>query len=323
MASRVLAEFATCDSAIEGIHRKNLSFIFNYWAKRKGDYSFIYYNGKSKLGANAMMLRTLVASPLFHEFEQEANRFVKGVLCSLNKDGSFLPFLIEPEYKYDKNYILTFYSGEAILSLLEFYERTCKLKVFDAALFACRFYINEYVTNIESNYYPAYVPWHCMALNKFFKITRDSRFARAAFVMTDKLLTMQDLQIHKGRFFSRQTPEYGSPHASSDAVYAEGLAYALEIAQMANDQQRSQSYLERLELALTHIASLQYSKERCEHLAHPQRALGGIRIRRTGPTAPFTEKAGSNIRIDCVQHALDAFNKYFEISNPSDVRVIY
>jgi len=48
---------------------------------------------------------------------------VRGILSLIDKKGEFHPWLKEPDYEYDKDYLLTFYSGEAILSLVEYYEK--------------------------------------------------------------------------------------------------------------------------------------------------------------------------------------------------------
>jgi hypothetical protein len=152
-----------------------------------------------------------------------------------------------------------------------------------------------------------------MALNLLYKITGNQSYAHSIFTLSDKLLEIQDRTNHVGRFFNPETPQYGSPHASSDGVYCEGLAYALETAILAEEEFRIFEYREAVELGLRHLASLQYTPANSESLKNPERAIGGIRIRRTGLNAPFSESQGSNIRIDSVQHALDAIRKTAEV----------
>ena len=315
MASRLLAELAVDDRQLQEMHEKNLSFIGKHWIKEKGDLNFIVFGEKSKLGANAMLLRTLVASPFFSsKYSEAAEKTANGILASMNADGSFLPFLIEPDYSYDANYLLTFYSGEAILALMEYFHKTRKQKFLRAAVLAQNFYIDLYINHIQENYYPAYVPWHCMALNHLYKATKDSGFAKAAFALTDVLLGMQDVEEHVGRFYNPATPQFGSPHTSSDGVYAEGLTYALELALLTRDEERAHDYFARLMLSFGYLKSMQYTQENTAHLNSPDRAIGGFRIRKRLVDSPFEELPGSNIRIDSTQHTMDAMIKFLQIA---------
>jgi len=318
MASRLLAELAKSDASLHEMHRRNLEFIFKHWVVKQDGLSFVVLYKKSKLGANAMLLRTLVASPFFQEFRGQAESLKKTLVHSMNKDGSFMPFLVEPTYKYDADYILTFYSGEAITALMELYVRLDVSKKAKADLLklvehAQHHYINKYVHEIESNYYPAYVPWHSMSLNLLFKITGKSIYSDAVFALNHKLLELQDTNDHVGRFFNPATPEYGTPHASSDGVFCEGLAYALEVAYLANDIPRVTEIEGALEIGFRHLSSLQYTDSNSEFLPNSKAAIGGFRIRRTAHDAPFSEKPGSNVRIDSVQHTMDAMRKYFQV----------
>lgn len=310
MSSRLLAEMAASDPSLRAKHQKNLDFIFKNWILRKEKLSFVYLFGKSKLGANAMMLRTLVASPFYEKYREEAERFKSAIFRTMDSDGSFYPFLVEPSYKYDRDYLNTFYTGEALVALIEYYQKEKDEAAFLAAKLAQNFYIKKYVRDLDKNYYPAYVPWHTISLNLLYKITKNKEYADAIFVLNDKLLEMLDRSDHVGRFFNPATPQYGNPHASSDGVYTEGLSYALEIARIVGDKKRMASYQSALDIAFRHLVSLQYTEANSSHLPTPKRSIGAFRIRRTKKESPFSERPGSNIRIDSVQHTMDAFRKY-------------
>jgi hypothetical protein len=220
------------------------------------------------------------------------------------------PFLQEPDYTYDSDYLLTFYTGEALVALLEYFEKIKDEKLLEIIKKSQEYYIKKYVIELDSNYYPAYVPWHSISLNKLYKITKDIKYAKATFTLNDKLLDLLDRTEHVGRFFNLATPQYGAPHASSDGVYTEGLVYAYELAFLVKDKERIAKYKEALELAFNHILSLQFTSENSKGFPEPERAIGAFRIYRTSPSAPFTERPGANVRIDTVQHILDAFRKY-------------
>jgi len=185
MASRLLAELASENEELLTPHRENLTFILTHWytpfdrapafaeasAGEQGDIAAIVFDGTAKLGSNAMALRTLVRSPLFNEYEEHARMLAEGILSVMNADGSFEPWLIAPDVPYDAEYLLTFYSGEAILALAEYYEKTGEENYLDAAVRAQDYYVARYVTEMERNYYPAYVPWHTMSLAKLRKLS--------------------------------------------------------------------------------------------------------------------------------------------------------
>jgi len=303
MGSKLLAEFSADDSTLLLKHRKNLEFILTYWYREENGVGFIFYDNKSKLGANAMALRALVYSPYFEEHRQKALMLAQGMLGLRNPDGSFRPWLKEPGYEFDADYLMTFYSGEAILALLEYAEKVDNPSILEAARGSQDFYLDKYVVHLEENYYPAYVPWHSQSLSRLYRKTNDRRYADAVLALNDKLLELQDTKENIGRFHDPAQPQYGSPHASSDAVYTEGLAYALEIARSLNDVPHTKRYSEALELALRHLMSLQYTVSNASGLAQPNRALGGFRVSSTDP----------RIRMDSVQHTIDAFKKALEV----------
>lgn len=310
MASRLLAEMSQENTDLQKQHQQNLDFIFRYWYQETEDeLGYIDYSNKSKLGANAMALRTLVFSPFYAEYEQEAERLADGILSLLDEDGAFEPWFIEPSYEYDADYLLTFYSGEAILSLVEYGLLPGKEEYLQAAKKAQDYYLQKYVVEMKENYYPAYVPWHSLALNKLFFATGDQKYADAIFTLNDKLLELQDTTRQIGRFYNPKTPQYGTPHVASDGVYTEGLAYALEVALQVGDQSHAQKYLDALQLSLKNLQRLQYTPQNTPENFDREKVLGGF----------FSRTSRRTIRIDNVQHTLDAYRKIQDIWNKPSV----
>lgn len=304
MASRLLAELASEKQSLLDEHTKNLSFIMDHWYQEEGDRAYILYNHKSKLGANAMALRTLVYSPFFDDYTDEAKKLAQGIVHLMKPDGSFAAWYVEPDYVYDEAYLLTFYSGEAILSLVEYVEKTGDETIRAAAEKAQLFYIDHYVKHIDENYYPAYVPWHTLALNHWYKLTEEVKYADALFVLNDKLLEIQDTTEHVGRFYKDEFKHFGNPHSASDGVYTEGLAYAYEIANMVGDSERAERYKHAIELGVQNLISLQYKGGEPELKGHKSWRLRGA----------FRIKAGDGrVRIDNTQHTIDAFRKILEV----------
>jgi hypothetical protein len=274
------------------------------WYKETDDISYVLLYEKSKLGASAMLLRTLIESPLFDEYADEAESLAKGIVSLINEDGSFKPWFVEPDYEYDADYLLTFYSGEALTALFEYYQKTKDKKYLEIAQKSQDFYVDRYVVNIEKNYYPAYVPWHTISLFKLYEITKNTSYTDAIFLLNDKLLEIQDTKKFVGRFYDPEHPEYGTPHSASDGVFTEGLAYAFDLAKKLGDKNRVKKYKNALSLAVDNLISLQYTSKNPKYADH-WRYLGAVRYRVGDP----------RIRIDTTQHTLDAYRKLLSINS--------
>jgi hypothetical protein len=301
LTSRIVAEESVEDESLRPLHEKNLQAIMSEWYREDGGVGYVYAYGKSKLGANAMLLRVLTASPLFASYEGEAKRLIFGMLLLQNEDGSFEPWFKEPSYAYDRDYLLTFYSGEAILALLEYSEKTGDKLSGDIAKRAQDFYLGEYVLRMDENYYPAYVPWHTLSLARLYGKTKDERYRDAIFTLTDKLLELQDTTEFIGRFYNPETPRYGTPHASTDAVYTEGLATAYAVAREAGDAERETRYRTALTRAFQNLENLQFTApwyRIFDDREVAERLRGGIQ----------TGHCDSNIRVDSTAHTVDALN---------------
>ena len=305
MASRLLAEMSNENESLRELHLKNLDYIINNWYKENDSIGYIYFDGKSKLGAMAMMLRTFVYSPFFSDYIDYAEKIYNCIISLQNIDGSFEPWYIEPGYNYDKDYLLTFYSGEALLSMVEYYEKTENSSVLNSTILSQDYYLEEYVENLIENYYPAYVPWHTQSLNKLYKITGEKKYSDAIMTLNDELLKILDTENNDtlGRFYNESLPQYGTPHSSSDGVYTEGLSYAYEIALLTNDTYHIESYKKALELAIDNTIRLQYKDTNTLDFNFSERIIGAIRI----------NIDNYDIRVDTTQHSMDAFRKLLDI----------
>lgn len=325
LASRQLALDSVLANDRRVMHRKNLDFIMRYWYQQRRDESgnttnpidghgIVVYNGKSKLGANALLLRLLVASPYYQEYASRAQAVAEGILSLQNADGSFSPWYQKPSYSYNTERLLNFYSGEALLALLEYYDKLQAMsntngdgqsgsRYLEAAMRSSEYYLDRYVNKITNNYYPAYVPWHTMAYARLYQLTQNEKYANAVFILNDKLLELQDTSAFIGRFYNPATPQYGSPHASSDAVYLEGLAYAYEVAGLYGDIMRANRYRDAINLGVRNLMSLQCL--RADRMWH-----GAICIR--------ADDTLIRTRVDATQHTVDAFTKIIALFRPGE-----
>jgi len=310
MSSRWLAEVSSDNKALLHMHKVNLDYILWNWYREDGELGYIYFENKSKIGATAMALRTLAYSPYLNDYIDVALKLANNILSLQNEDGSFNAWHIEPGYAYNEELLLRFYSGETILALIDFYEATGDEKYLDAAIKSQEYYLEEYIDNLEEDedYYPAFIPWHAQCLNKLYKITEDKKYSDAIFKITDKVLEMQNQDGKPyidflGRFYNPDTPQYGTPHSASTAVYLEGVAYAYEIAEMVEDFERMYEYRKSILLGTHNLMNLQFKGADMYYLPYPERVYGGIRV----------SVGEHRIRIDTTGHTIDAFRKILEV----------
>lgn len=301
LASRILAEECaqSGNAAICEKHQRNLSFILKHWYREGSEGGYIYFDQKSKLGATATLLRVLVASPDFSEHGAKARALLENIRFLQNPDGSFRVWYIEPGYAFNAEHLETFYSGETLVALVEYYGKTRDPEALASLDRALEHYLEYYVEKIDENYYSSYVPWLTQALAKYYAFSPEPRYAEAAFVMNDRLLAMQDRSVFLGRFFNPETPQYGDPHSSSDAVDTEGLAYALELAERTGDAARAMRYREAVRLAVFNLASLQYRSWDPAGSGLSKRYVGALR----------TEENKTWVRLDTASHTIDALKK--------------
>lgn len=301
MASRLLAEMAAENDQLLPLHKENLTYIFDHWYQQNGDAGYVYFGEKSKLWAIAMLVRVLVASPVRDMYNEQLEALTTTLLSLLHEDGSFSPWYIAPGYAYDTDYLLTFYSGEAILALVELYQTLWERDILEAVIRAQNFYLGKYVDEIDTWYYPAYVPWHTLSLYHLYHITGDERYATALFLLNDKLIDemlhtdISGVQDIIGRFYNPVFSHYGTPHSASDGVYLEWIVYAYRLAHEVWDAFHEKKYRDALTVAVHNIAQLQYQTWDMYFLSHPERVEGAIRFRADD----------NRIRIDTTQHAMD------------------
>jgi len=294
MASRTLAERSSVDERLRGLHKRNLDYVFTHWYRSDGDRGYILFDNDSRLGANAMALRAIVSSPYYDEYRVEAKALSNGLLHLQNPNGSFKPYYVEPAYPYDGSYVLSFYSGEALLGLIDYYEKTHDELILQAAIKSQDYYVGEYADRMDENYCPFYVPWHTMTLYRLHNITGNQRYAEAAFKLNDRLIRSQE---PSGRFVDIYDLEYGQPHSAVVALYVDGLTYAYDLALACNDSARERAYGLGIRRGLTYLTYLQYTDE------NDTRTYGALKA----------DSSNGMVRVDATQHAIDAFRRALKL----------
>jgi hypothetical protein len=156
------------------------------------------------------------------------------------------------------------------------------------------------------------VPWQTFALAKLHRITGKASYREAAFVLNDRLASLQEGRGARYPDWAGQFrhPRWGyASNSASTAVYAESLASASELARDAGDRGRESAYAAAARLAAWNLANLQFRGENMYYVAHPEKVRGGIR----------TSVYENRLRIDNTQHAIDALRVILAVLGDQDL----
>lgn len=288
------------DANLLALAEKNLAYNMEHYARKEEDkkIAYIFHEKKAKLGASAFALMSLLASGSFPEKDKYVEYFANFIIGMQQPDGSFKTFY-KPENRNDNQ---NFYPGEALLALMELYQTPTadKKRILKVASNA----FDYYKIYFEKNKNPAFVPWHTLACARLYAVTKDKKYADFIFTMNDWLLQIQNTPENNltkeldtlGRFYDPKQDHFGPPHASSTAVYTEGIIDALRLAITLQDKERINKYSSAIRWGLRSLLQLQFTPENSFFLAHPERLLGGIR----------TTETNLNIRVDNTQHTVMA-----------------
>ena len=270
-----------------------------YFVERDGK-GYIVDRGRAKLGAMAFAATVLRESPLRGELGEPLRKLDLGIDSLWREDGSFLCYAWPaPGMANNDN----FYPGEALLYWGLRHRETGEAILVERALKSLAWYRDWHLQNRK----PAFVPWHSQAALLFFEATGTSWLRHWVFAMNDWLIALQQTKVSTpdvhGRFYDPQRPEFGVPHASSTAVYLEGLADAFKLAHASGDAGRAASYARSIWMGVRNLRQLQFRDwDSMAYYGNHDMLAGAVR----------TEVYNNEIRVDNVQHSLGALMKLLE-----------
>lgn len=266
-------------------------------------------DGDVKLGAVALAALAISQHPDRDRWQEQEAALRRTVDHLWHPDGAFRTFYRPADRNDNQN----FYPGEALL----LWATTLEGDPENAALldrFMASFRHYREWHRAQPN--PAFVPWHTMAYEIVWGLTRDAELRDFVFEMNDWLLPMQQWDSAPapdvaGRFYNPQRPDYGPPHASSDGVYLEGLVAAYRLAIEADDAGRAEAYRTTVARGLRNLLQLQFADDLdMFYISQRDRVAGGMR----------TTVYDNRIRVDNVQHGLMAVLDMLEVFGPDDFR---
>lgn len=289
------------DPVLLAAAEKNLLYNIKEYLKREPDkqLAYVYFRKKAKLGSAAFALMSVLESEKVPERDKLIKELTNFILHLHQDDGSFKTFYLPKKRNDNQN----FYPGEALLALMTLYESNPEkyqslLKVVGSSFKYYRDYFRR-----NSN--PAFVPWHTMALYRYYQVSKNPEVAKFIFEMNDFLIEIQNTPASvktpqpdtMGRFYDPKKRKYGPPHASSTAIYTEGLSDAYRLTKELGDQKRAKKYAYGVHWGLRSLFQLQYTPDNTFFVENLPAVLGAL----------HTTVTNSNIRVDNTQHSTMAF----------------
>ncbi|MBI2653000.1 AMMECR1 domain-containing protein [Candidatus Woesearchaeota archaeon] len=273
---------------------RNINYILTYM-KREGSLGYLEFNNISNLGSVATTLIAILELPNYKKYDEEINMFSNFLLFMQREDGSFKSYY-KSNYSDDND----FYPGEALLALVELYNKTGNVKYLKAVERAFPFY-SDYFAKTK---HFGFIRWQISAFYEAFKILNKEEYANFVFDMADWIVDKQyDEKNAIYPDFSGGFNQNESVPTFSSGVYIEGIADAYELAKSVGDTNRAKKYGKSLNLASRFILQLQFDYNNSYYIEDAEEVIGAVRESLTS----------NNLRIDYTSHNILALIKIYEV----------
>jgi len=273
-----LATLAQTRQALTSAHQNQFQALNNQWLQEHPLGQIIDFKGDRSLGAQALYLRALIASPV--RTEQRAGNvehFARLIRDAWRRAEGF-PEAIDST-QVSSRFLQRFYTPQAALALLEHHQATGNIESLDIAMSALDWLERTYPSGDDRHFHPSQVPWLAESLVLLNKVRPDSDAVQTLFTLTDELLSIQDRRDFPGRFWQEKGTNYGRPNIVRDAQSTRVLLMALEHALDLDDKKRAQRYQRAAASALENLRAHQYDVGGVEAFPNPGNAVGALRFR--------------------------------------------
>jgi len=273
-----LATLAQTRPALTSAHQNQFQALNNQWLQEHPLGQIIDFKGDRSLGAQALYLRALIASPV--RTEQRAGNvkhFARLIRDAWRRAEGF-PEAIDST-QVSSRFLQRFYTPQAALALLEHHQATGNIESLDIAMLALDWLERTYPSGDDRHFHPSQVPWLAESLVLLNKVRPGSDAVQTLFTLTDELLSIQDRRDFPGRFWQEKGTNYGRPNIVRDAQSTRVLLMALEHALDLDDKKRAQRYQRAAASALENLRAHQYDVGGVEAFPNPGNAVGALRFR--------------------------------------------
>lgn len=291
---------------------RNLAYNFATFYREENGLGLIEFDDEVKLGAVALAALAIAESPFRTEYRAREEALSRTIDRLWNSNGAFTTFYL-PEGRNDNQ---NFYPGEALLYWATVYRETKDPALLERIMKSFAYYAGWHMNPKNRN--PAFVPWHTQAYYLLWEETKSDALADFVLLMNDWLTGVQewDEAVYddtRGRFYDKDNPHYGPPHASSTGVYLEGLIDAFRMARQLGDEKRAELYRVCILRGMRSVLQLQFVDDvDMYYISKRDRVAGGMR----------TTVYNNEIRVDNVQHNLMALLKIIRWFEPDDYRPV-
>ena len=277
--------------------RQSLRYLLVFKKRLDTDKAYFLFDEKAKLGGISLPMLTMLK--IRHltgttEYDELLKQLANMVLFLQEKyqTGQYKStYVYRGDYEYEKNkgWESKIYPGEALFALAQMYQAFGDARYKRSMDWALEFYSDK---KQWKSY--AFLSWTISAFVSLYGQTGESKYADYVFLLSDYLLTQQNLDSDDKVYGSF----HGAPSANTGS-YMEGLGDAIHLAKLTGDQKRLKHYQERAKIGYRWLFLLQYAEMDVTHLKRSEIAVGGFR----------TSLVNSQLRIDNTQHAISAFAK--------------
>jgi len=278
------------DSSFDNLIEKTLNYYLDYSVCIE-DYSFIMISNEAKLAYNAFLILSLLHVPDYPDNDKWLTLLAKGITSLQNIDGSFNTYFVS-----DRNTGIDYYPGEAMLALMELYDRTGD-RTYLNSVYKAFYYYRQYWRNNKNT---AFIPWHSQIYFLLYKEIKDPEIKDFVFEMNDWLIDnyqiQSDIYIDKIGGFPKS-----NPRGYSTSSYLEGIVDAYLLARNIDDNFHLIKYRDAIQLGVRFILLTQYTEDNAFYVGNQKRVLGGFRHSLISNTQ----------RIDYTQHAIMALMKIY------------
>ena len=273
-----LATLAQNRPTLTSAHKSQLQTLTDQWLREHPLGQIIDFKGDRSLGAQALYLRALIASPVQTEQRARMAEHFASLIRHAWRPVEGFPEAIDST-QVSSRFLQRFYTPQAALALLEHYQATGNIESLDIAMSALDWLERTYPSGDDRHFHPSQVPWLAESLVLLNKVRPGSDAVQTLFTLTDELLSIQDRRDFPGRFWQEKGTNYGRPNIVRDAQSTRVLLMALEHALELDDKKRAERYQRAAASALENLRAHQYDVGGVEAFPNPGNAVGALRFR--------------------------------------------